>query len=76
MDYDVIVIGGGPAGLSAGSELAQARYRVLLLEKDSLGGPIINVERIKSDPHPGENLAGAMLASELPCRVRPGAAGL
>ena len=46
MDYDAIVIGGGPAGLSAGTELAQARYRVLLLEKESFGGPIINVEWI------------------------------
>ena len=42
MDYDAIVIGGGPAGLSAGIELAQAKYRVLLLEKESFGGPIIN----------------------------------
>lgn len=65
MDYDAIVIGGGPAGLSAGTELAQARYRVLLLEKESFGGPIINVEWINGYPRPGEKLAGAMLASEL-----------
>ncbi len=65
MDYDTIVIGGGPAGLSAGIELAQAKYRVLLLEKESFGGPIINVEWINGYPHPGEKVAGAMLASEL-----------
>jgi len=65
MDYDAIVIGGGPAGLSAGTELAQARYRVLLLEKESFGGPIINIEWINGYPRPGEKLAGAMLASEL-----------
>jgi len=65
MDYDAIVIGGGPAGLSAASELAQARYRVLLLEKESFGGPIINIEWINGYPRPGEKLAGAMLASEL-----------
>lgn len=65
MEYDVIVIGGGPAGLSAGMELAQAKYRVLLLEKESFGGPIINIEWINGYPRPGEKVAGAMLASEL-----------
>jgi thioredoxin reductase (NADPH) len=65
MDYDAIVIGGGPAGLSAGAELAQAKYRVLLLEKESFGGPVINIEWINGYPRPGEKVAGAMLASEL-----------
>ena len=63
MDYDAIVIGGGPAGLSAGIQLAQAKRRVLLLEKESLGGPIINLEWINGYPHPGEKIAGAKLAS-------------
>lgn len=65
MDYDAIVIGGGPAGLSAGIDLARAQYRVLLLEKESFGGPIINVEWIHGYPRPGEKVAGAMLASEM-----------
>jgi len=64
LDYDAIVIGGGPAGLSAGSRLAQAKCRALLLEKESFGGPIINLEWINGYPRPGEKIAGAKLASE------------
>ncbi|QTQ15806.1 FAD-dependent oxidoreductase [Treponema parvum] len=62
--YDAVVIGGGPAGLTAGIYLARACFRVLIVEKEKFGGQItltaevVNYPGIKSVS--GEELTGAM----------------
>lgn len=64
-DYDLVIIGAGPAGLTAGLYAARARMNVLLLEKTVPGGQIIVTDWIENYPGFPEGISGFDLAEKM-----------
>jgi len=61
MHYDTIVLGAGPAGLSAGIYLARAKQKTLLVDEKTAGGQIIMTHAVAN--YPGvEEISGYKLA--------------
>ncbi|MFP3899065.1 MAG: thioredoxin-disulfide reductase [Dehalococcoidia bacterium] len=60
-NYHVIIIGGGPAGLTAGLYCARSRIDAVLVEKGIIGGQMTNAERVENYPGIPEGTSGIRL---------------
>ena len=64
-DYDVIIVGCGPAGLAAGIYAGRARLKALLLGDEAAGGPIRGYELIENYPGFPDGISGGKLGLEM-----------
>jgi thioredoxin reductase (NADPH) len=62
-NYEVVIIGGGPAGLAAGLYSARAGLKTVLLERGMFGGQIVNATKVENYPGFPEGISGFDLVS-------------
>ena len=62
-EHEVIIVGGGPAGLTAGLYTSRAGLKSLLLERGSFGGQMVNATMVENYPGFPEGIAGFDLGS-------------
>jgi thioredoxin reductase (NADPH) len=70
VDYDLVIIGGGPAGLTAGLYAARARLNVILLEKVVPGGQVVTTDWIENYPGFPEGIGGPDLVQKMTAQVQ------
>ena len=67
--YEVIIVGGGPAGLTAGLYTSRSRLRTLIIEKECIGGELMNRDLIENYPGYPDGVLGPELGSNMMTQV-------
>lgn len=70
VDYELVIIGGGPAGLTAGLYAARARLNVILIEKIVPGGQVLTTDWIENYPGFPEGISGPDLIQKMTEQVK------
>lgn len=65
VDYELVILGGGPAGLTAGLYAARSQLKVVLLEKGALGGQVLVTDWIDNYPGFPEGISGFELMDKM-----------
>lgn len=65
VDYDLVIIGGGPAGLTAGLYAARARLNAVLIEKIVPGGQVVTTDWVENYPGFPEGITGSDLVQKM-----------
>jgi thioredoxin reductase (NADPH) len=65
VDFDLVIIGGGPAGLTAGIYAARARLNVILIEKAACGGQVVVSDWIENYPGFPQGISGSDLVQKM-----------
>lgn len=69
-EFDLIIVGGGPAGLTAYIYAARARLRTVLVEKLSPGGQVLVTDWVENYPGFPEGISGAELMEKFAAQAR------
>ncbi len=69
-DYDLVIAGGGPAGLTAGLYAARAKLKTLLIEKMVIGGQAASTFLIENYPGFPDGISGQELAQAMESQAK------